>query len=154
MARPYNIAWLTPNGEERYDTVVAPSLPVIESACSNMARGALVSTIHGPVAVEDLVPGTPVITMEHGPRPLQWVGSYEISLREAQTADRGALYRVAAETFGLAKPGQDLLLAPRSSILFRHPKCRALFGVDKAFAPIRAFEDGVTGVFCSTSFTD
>ena len=85
-----------------------------------------------------------IVTSEYGPIPLQWIGSYEMSLRDAQTADRGALFRVTSEAFGLAKPSQDLLLAPRSHILFRHSKCRALFGVDKAFAPVRAFEDGVS----------
>jgi hypothetical protein len=143
MARPYNISWLTPDGEERFDTVVAPALPVIESACANMARGALVATATGPVAVEDLAPGMLVITSEYGPIPLQWIGSYEMSLREAQTADRGALFRVTSDAFGLAKPAHDLLLAPRSHILFRHAKCRSLFGVDLAFAPVRAFEDGM-----------
>ena len=144
MARPYNIAWLTPAGEERYDTVVAPALPVIESACASMARGAIVATANGPVAVEDLVPGMLILTSEYGPIPLQWIGSYELSLREAQTADRGALFRVTADAFGLAKPSQDLLLAPRAHILFRHAKCRSLFGVDLAFAPVRAFEDGMS----------
>ncbi|RLJ59391.1 Hint domain-containing protein [Litoreibacter meonggei] len=144
MARPYNIAWLTPDGEERYDTVVAPALPVIESACASMARGAIVSTANGPVAVEDLSPGMMISTSEYGPIPLQWIGSYEMSLREAQTADRGALFRVTSDAFGLAKPSPDLLLAPRAHILFRHAKCRALFGVDLAFAPVRAFEDGET----------
>jgi hypothetical protein len=144
MTRPYEIAWLTPNGEERYDRVVAPSLPVIESACASMARGALVSTAHGPVAVEDLIPGMMINTTEYGPIPLQWIGSYEMSLREAQTADRGALFRVTSEAFGPTKPSQDLLLAPKAHLLFKHTKCRALFGVDKAFAPVRAFEDGIS----------
>ncbi|SFR41402.1 Hint domain-containing protein [Litoreibacter janthinus] len=144
MSRPYNIAWLTPDGNARYDTVVAPALPAIESACANMARGAIVSTDNGPVAVEDLTPGMRILSSEYGAIPLQWIGSYEMSLREAQTADRGALLRVTAEAFGLAKPSQDLLLAPRAHILLRHAKCRSLFGVDIAFAPVRAFEDGIS----------
>lgn len=144
MARPYDISWLSPKGEVHFDTVVAPALPVIESACANMARGAIVSTSQGPVAVEDLTPGMLISTSEYGPLPLQWIGSYEMSLREAQTADRGGLLRVTSDAFGLAKPSQDLLLAPRAHILYRHTKCRALFGVDLAFAPLRAFEDGMS----------
>lgn len=146
LSRPYDIAWLSPKGEARYDTVIAPSLPVVECACANMARGALIATSNGPVAVEDLTPGTMITTSEHGAIPLQWVGSYEMSLREAQTADRGALYRVTSEAFGLAKPSQDLLLAQRAHLLFTHSKCRTLFGTEKAFAPIRAFDDG-TSIF-------
>lgn len=144
MSRPYQIAWLGQNGHPSYDTVVAPSVPVIENACASMARGALVQTTNGPVAVEDLIPGTEIITSEYGPMPLQWVGSYELSPREAQTLDRGTLYRVTTETFGLGKPSHDLLLAPRAHILSRHSACRTLFGVDLAFAPVRAYEDGVS----------
>lgn len=143
MSRPYNIAWLTRQGEARFDTVVAPCVPVIESACASMARGALVATDQGLVAVEDLIPGMHVITSEYGPIPVQWIGSYEMSIREAQTPDRGMLFRVTTDAFGLAKPEQDLLLAPRAHILMRHAACRSLFGLEMAFAPVRAFEDGM-----------
>lgn len=143
MSRPYDIAWLTSSGDVSYDTIVAPSVPVIEAACANFARGTLISTTQGPVAVEDLVPGMGIITSEYGPRPLQWVGSYDMTPRDAQTSDRGKLFRVTSDAFGLAKPASDLLLAPRSHLLMRHAACKALFGVDLAFAPVRAFEDGM-----------
>ncbi|MEP3346482.1 MAG: Hint domain-containing protein [Litoreibacter sp.] len=140
--RPFNISWLCGNDDVHYDTVTAPSLPVIDAACGNIARGSLISTLNGPVAVEDLTPGMMVMTSEYGPVKLLWMGSYEMSLRDAQTTNRGSLYRVTTDAFGLTTPMQDTLLAPRSHILFEHPKCQDLLGVDKAFAPIRAFEDG------------
>lgn len=143
-SRPYQIAWLGQDGRPNYDTVVAPSVPVVESACASMARGALVQTSDGPVAVEDLIPGMQVVTSEFGPVAVEWIGSYDMSPREAQTLDRGTLYRVTTDTFGLAKPSQDLLLTPRAHILTRHSACRSLFGVDLAFAPVRAYEDGVS----------
>lgn len=144
LSRPYDVAWLTSSGDVAYDTIVAPSVPVIESACANMARGALVATSKGPIAVEDLVPGMEVVTSEHGPLPVQWIGSYEMSPRDAQTSDRGRLFRVTSDAFGLGKPAQDLLLAPRAHILMRQAACKALFGVDLAFGPVRAFEDGMS----------
>ncbi|MEM9582788.1 MAG: Hint domain-containing protein [Pseudomonadota bacterium] len=143
MSRPYHISWLSSAGHAQYDTINAPCIPVIEAACANMARGTLVATTQGAVAVEDLVPGMDVLTSEYGPLPLQWVGSYDMTPRDAQTSDRGKLFRVTSDTFGLSKPASDLLLAPRSHLLTRHAACQALFGVDLAFAPVRAFEDGV-----------
>lgn len=140
--RPYHIAWLPSAGDVSYDTIVAPCVPVIESACANVARGTLISTTQGPVAVEDLVPGMGILTSEYGPLPLQWVGSYELTPREAQASERGKLFRVTSDAFGLAKPASDLMLAPRSHILMRNAACKALFGMELAFAPIRAFEDG------------
>lgn len=142
-SRPYTIAWLDRFGQASWDTVMAPSIPVIEGACASMARGALVATEAGPVAVEDLTPGMAVMTSEHGPLPLNWIGSYDMSPREAQTLDRGSLFRITAEAFGLSKPATDLLLAPRAHILMRHAACKAQFGVPMAFAPVRAFEDGM-----------
>jgi len=97
----------------------------------------------GPIAVEDLTPGTPILTSEYGPLPLQWVGSSVHPGSDAPGQDSAKLYRVTADAFGLAKPSADLMLAPRSHILMRHAACRELFGVDLAFAPIRAFEDGL-----------
>jgi hypothetical protein len=144
LSRPYNVAWLSEGGDVSYDTIIAPSIPVIESACANVVRGSLISTSQGPVAVEDLAPGMEIMTSEHGPLPLQWIGSYDMSPRDAQTSDRARLYRVTADTFGLAKPAQDLMLAPRAHILMRHAACQQLFNMDLAFAPIRAFEDGMS----------
>lgn len=142
LSRPYNIAWLANGGGVSYDTIVAPSVPVVEAACANVARGSLISTTQGPVAVEDLVPGMGILTSEYGPLPLQWIGSYDMTSREAQSSDRSRLFRVTSDAFGLAKPASDLMLAPRAHILMRHAACESLFGMELAFAPIRAFEDG------------
>ncbi len=143
MSRPYNVAWLTSSGHADFDTIIAPSIPVIEAACAHMARGTLVTTTQGAVAVEDLVPGMDILTSEYGPLPLQWVGSYDMTPQEVHASDRSKLFRVTSDTFGLSKPASDLLLGPRSHLLTRHAACKKLFGVDLAFAPVRAFVDGV-----------
>lgn len=144
LSRSYQIAWLNRHGEAQWDTVTGPALPVVESACSSLARGALVATTEGPVAVEDLIPGMEVITSEFGPLPLRWIGSYALTRDDTQARDTARLFRVTADTFGPGKPSQDLLLAPRAHVLIKHSGCQALFGVETAFGPIRAFADGVT----------
>ena len=146
LNRPFAITWRTQSGGVAYDTIFAPAIPVVEAACSSLARGALVSTAQGQVAVEDLVPGMIVNTVDQGPQVLQWVGSYDMSPREAQTNDRARMFRVAADAFGLNKPNQDMMLAPRAHILLHDAACKPMFGLDKAFAPVRAFEDGISVV--------
>lgn len=138
-----DVSWLNADGSVGTSNIMAPALPIIEAACSNVARGTLISTLTGPVAVEDLTPGTQILTSEYGPLPLQWVGSTMHPPSDASSQDNAKLFRVTADAFGLAKPSADLMLAPRSHILMRHAACRELFGVDLAFAPIRAFEDGL-----------
>ncbi len=138
-----DVSWLNADGTVGTSNIMAPALPMIEAACGNVARGTLISTSDGPIAVEDLTPGTRILTSEYGPLPLQWVGSTLHLPNDAPGQEGNKLFRVTADAFGLAKPSADLMLAPRSHILMRHAACRELFGVDLAFAPIRAFEDGL-----------
>lgn len=146
LNRPFAISWLTRSNSVANDTVFAPAIPVVEAACSSLARGALIATTHGDVAVEDLIPGMMVKTVDHGPLPLRWTGSYDLSPREVQMNERTRLYRVSADSFGLNKPSQDTMLAPRAHILLRDAACKPMFGLDHAFAPIRAFDDGINVV--------
>lgn len=143
LNRPFAISWRTQSGATAYDTIFAPAIPVVEAACSSLARGALVSTVQGHVAVEDLEPGMMVNTNDHGPLMLKWVGSYDMSPREAQANERARMFRITADAFGLNKPGQDIMLAPRAHVLLRDAACKPMFGLEKAFAPVRAFEDGM-----------
>jgi hypothetical protein len=144
LNRPFAVSWLTRSNSVAYDTIFAPAIPVVEAACSSLARGALISTTQGDVAVEDLVPGMMINTADHGSLPLKWVGSYDLSPREVQMNERTRLYRVAADTFGINKPNQDIMLAPRAHILLRDAACMPMFGLEHAFAPVRAFEDGMS----------
>lgn len=142
LSRPYNIAWLDGDGRADFDTVLGPAVPVIEATCANVGRGTLIATVDGPVAVEDLVPGQHIMTTDFGPLPLQWVGSYDMGAREVQLSKDARLFRVTADTFGLGKPASDLMLAPRAHLMLRHAACKSLFGMEQAYAPIRAYEDG------------
>lgn len=142
--RNYSIAWVGPRGHSSYETILAPAVPVIENSFANLVRGSVVTTQNGPVPVEDLEPGMMIATSDHGYLPLAWIGSYDLTPREAQNSERVRLFRVTADSFGLAKPGHDLMLGPASHILMRHAGCEKLFGIDMAYAPIRGFEDGQT----------
>ena len=143
LTRSYEVAWLDTNGRAQFDTVRGPASPAIEATCANLARGAEIATADGPIPVEDLEPGMMVLTSEYGPVRLQWIGSYTLQPGQIQGADGGKLIRVTSDTFGLAKPGADLMLSPRAHVLVRKTACQELFGVEQAYAPIRAFEDGV-----------
>ena len=144
LTRPYGVAWLGNNGHVNYETVNGPALAVIENACGAVARGAVVSTDKGQMAIEDLEPGMRVLTVEHGPLPIQWIGSYDLTPRDAQRSDRNTLIRVTSDMFGLGKPAEDLLMGPRAHVLIQHESCRRLFGRPTAYAPVRAFEDGMS----------
>lgn len=143
LSRSFEVAWLGTDGRPHYDSVRAPASPAIDATCANLVRGAVVATSDGPVPVEDLDPGMKIMTSEYGPVTLQWIGSYTDVPDPTQNADTNKLIRVVGDTFGLGKPSVDLMLSPKAHVLVRQTACKELFGKDYAYAPIRAFEDGV-----------
>lgn len=146
LTRKYEVAGLTPDGRIETFTRLAPATPAFEDAFAGFARGTLIQTPRGPVAVEDLVPGMPVST-EDGDLPLLWIGSMTIYPDlPGQPLETGRLARITADAFGLGRPMPDLLLGSRARLLFRHAQCEELFGQRTAFAPARAFIDGMNTV--------
>ena len=153
LTRRYDVSVLTPGGDIDSFTRVAPATPMFEDAFAALARGTLVATARGPVAVEDLAPGTIIETVSAGPQPLLWVGSMTVypERREGLLGDErggegGSLTRLAADAFGYGRPAPDLVLGPRARLLYRAPGCRDLVGADEVVAPAHAFVDGVGAI--------
>lgn len=151
LTRQYEVVYLAANGDINQFRRVAPATPVFEDAFSAFARGALISTADGLTAVEDLTPGQLIETTDAGLKPLLWVGSMthypDLASRAGMSgaqAENVELFRVTCDAFGLDRPTPDLMLGPRARILFRHSGCRALLNAEAAFAPVRAFSDGMT----------
>jgi len=145
LTRRYEAAWLTPQGDIETSTRLAPATPLFEEAFSALARGSLIQTEFGPVAVEDLQPGTRVLTAEGRSETVTWVGSM-MAYPRATTPhpdDQVTLTRITAESLGLGRPMPDLMLGPRARICLRDTRLRAQLGLEAAYVPARAFVDGV-----------
>lgn len=92
----------------------------------------------GVVPVEGLKPNDLVLTPDHGPQPLRWIGQRNISGRYAM-----APVTFAPETLGNAQP---LCVSPQHRILSDTWRTELLFGHDQVLLPARAFvgQPGVT----------
>lgn len=118
LTRLYDAAWLAPDGACLRRCIPAPALPRLEAAFAALARGALVSTPAGPVAVQDLRPGDRVIT-EAGAEPLVWIGSITLFPAGAVPGAAGPrLVRVTADAFGPGRPSLDLVLGSEAAVAF------------------------------------
>jgi hypothetical protein len=69
--------------------------------------------------VEDLMPGDLVMTLDHGPQPVRWIGR-----RRVAATGRQAPVRIAAGTFGAHR---RLLLSPQHRILVRDIQAELMF---------------------------
>jgi len=142
--RRYEVAWLTADGEVDTFTRVAPALAVFEEAFSAFARGTLIATSRGPVAVEDLWPGDMIETIEGEHLPLRWKGA--LTLLPGIVKPDGAeerLFRLPSDSFGLGRPAPDLLLGPNARYLMRSDQLKSYLGAPQALTPIACMADGM-----------
>lgn len=146
MRRSYDIQWLAANGDIRDAALSAPALPVFESAFNAFARGALIPTTMGLVAIEDLLPGDQVETVEGDVQTVDWIGSMQIDTggTRAQDAKPERLYRITADTFGLGRPAPDLILGAGARYLYRAHALKSYLGTAQALAPVPSLVDGVS----------
>ena len=140
--RRYEALALMPDGNLTEVVQRAPSHPAFESAFCALARGTIMATEEGPIAIEDLVPGIKVETRDAGFQPLQWIGTTILSAQTPLSHMPARLFRVPVDAFGPSRPMPDLMLAPHAHLLHRSDKFRSVVNEDAALTPITAFEDG------------
>lgn len=112
LTRTYEVAYLSQDNTLCDATRIAPLVPAFEEAFSAFARGTLISTPGGPVAIEDLFPGD-MVTTGTGPQPLRWRGSISLVPDRARNAP---LSRIPADSFGPQRPSDNLLLSDSARI--------------------------------------
>lgn len=142
--RQYEALGLLPDGGLAEISKRAPAHPIFESAFSAFARGTIMATEDGPVAVEDLLPGTRIETRDAGFQPLLWIGTMTLLPNHKVGQMPSRLFRIPVDSFGPQRPVPDLMLAPHARLLHRSAKLRSMARDDSALAPISAFEDGHT----------
>lgn len=148
LARRYEVAFQRPDGGVGTVSRLAPALPLFEQAFSAVARGTVIATPNGPTAVEDLMPGDLVTTLENGPEELLWTGTitlYPVATTErtgGHSGEPARLTRIMADSYGLGRPLTDVVLGPHARVLRRDPRLPSLVGAEQAYAPVRAMADG------------
>lgn len=143
LMRKFDVAALLPDLSIACSSHVAPATALFEDACSAFARGTLIPTVRGPVAIEDLLPGDYVETT-HGAQPVTWIGS--TSYIPGRPADEGTtltgLTRITSDAFGLGKPSMDILVGPGARLVVRHARLKTLIGQEAVLAPVADYADG------------
>lgn len=129
-----------------YSSHSVPQAPVFDRITGGFARGTLLDTRDGPMAIEDLMPGDFVESSE-GAQPILWIGSGMVASGGAGgVPDAAGLIRVMPESFGVARPTSDLLLGPWAELLHNPPQLRQANGKGHVLTPLSDFVDGNTVV--------
>tara|TARA_R110002049_G_scaffold29972_4_gene102113 strand:- start:31706 stop:32497 length:792 start_codon:yes stop_codon:yes gene_type:complete len=139
--RSYEVAALRADGSLYIGQDNAPALPLFESAFSAFARGTLINTVQGDIAVEDLQPGVMVNTSSGEPAQLIWVGSSNFI--PADAGRRTPLIRIMTDSFGQGRPSSFLTVGPAARVLHTPHHLRGEAGGTQMLTPVREFIDGV-----------
>lgn len=144
QVRRYTTTTLLPNGDICETRHVAPALPLFEDAFCAFARGSLIATEYGPVAIEDLLPGDRVITADGNTEGVIWKGSTTVvpGAHQAQARDM-TLTRITSEAFGHARPMSSIICGPAARLLHTPHRLRALADGNQVLSPAHSFVDGV-----------
>ncbi|NUH65806.1 Hint domain-containing protein [Sulfitobacter sp. S0837] len=139
--RNYEIAALRADGSLFIGQDHAPALPLFESAFAAFARGTLIQTVQGDVAIEDLQPGDMINTSSGEPAQLIWIGSSNFV--PADAGRRMPLVRIMPDSFGQDRPSSFLTVGPAARVLHTAHHLRAEAGGTRLLTPVREFVDGV-----------
>lgn len=142
LMRKYEVAALLPDLTMSFKSHVAPATSLFEETASAFARGTLIPTVRGAVAIEDLLPGDYVETAD-GSEAVTWIGSTTyVPGRSDDSTSLTSLTRVTTNAYGLGRPELDVLVGPAARMVVRHPKLGTLLGQDAVLAPIKDYVDG------------
>lgn len=92
------------------------------------AKGTLIETVRGPVAVEHLTPGDLVHTRDNGPQPLRWIGARELTPSDLARNAHLRPVRIRKGSLGNGTPSSDLVVSPQHRVLVRSCIAERMFG--------------------------
>lgn len=143
LMRRIEAASLLPDLSIHFANHTVPRSAMFDTLTGGFARGTLLATRDGPVAIEDLMPGDFVESSE-GLQPILWIGSANLfPSHYGETTDDDGLIRVMTESFGVARPVTDVLLGPWAGLLHNPPQLRQANGQGHVVTPLRDFVDGL-----------
>lgn len=113
----------------------APTFDEAEDAFENavicFARGTLILTDRGEVAIETLRTGDLVRTRDNGLQPIRWIGSRRLDAATLRRRPDLQPIRIKAGALGENLPAQDLLVSPQHRILVRSRIAHKMFGTNE-----------------------
>lgn len=92
------------------------------------AAGTRIRTNRGDIAVQDLLPGDLVATVEGAYQPLRLRLSRDVSAQEFEASPKLRPVRITAGSLGQGLPARDLVVSPQHRMLATGPLCQRMFG--------------------------
>lgn len=99
--------------------------------------GTLITTAIGDVAVDELVVGEHIQTLDDGFQTLRWIGSAKLEADELNANPHLVPIRIKAGALGQGLPTKDLLVSPQHRVLVRSKIAQRMFGDSEILVPAK-----------------
>ena len=100
--------------------------------------GTLIDTPDGTRRIETLQPGDLVLTRDHGPQPLRWIGRTRLTAADLAAKPQHRPVCIEAGALGQELPQRPLTLSPQHRLLFSGWRAELLFGEVEVLVPALA----------------
>lgn len=97
--------------------------------------GTLIETADGPRPIEDLQPGTQIVTSDHGLQTLRWLGSCVLSASDLCARPKLVPILIRKGAFGVGLPHRDLYVSPQHRMLIESRITQRMFGHGGVLVP-------------------
>lgn len=115
--------------------------------------GTVIDTPSGPRAIEDIVRGDLVNTLDDGPCPVRWIGSRDVSAAEMSVRPDWWPIVINADALATGVPIADAALSPAHRVLIRGQRVELLFGESVVLVAAKSLIDAFPGVACAQDKT-
>lgn len=127
-----------------YSALIIPP-DILSSNVVCFARGTLIQTPEGAVAVEMLAAGDQVITRDNGAQTLRWIGSRKLGPLDLHANEKLTPIRIRSNALGENVPSSDLLVSPQHRVLVRSRIAQRMFGADEVLVAAKQL-GGIEGI--------
>lgn len=117
--------------------------PASFAAPACFAEGTLIRLARGERPVDLLRIGDMVMTADHGPQRLRWIGRQPLDFREnsVTAAEKDKPILVSAGALGPDQPCRDLVVSPQHRLMCSGPSIEGAFGCRDVLVPAKALLD-------------
>ncbi|EEE37916.1 hemolysin-type calcium-binding region [Rhodobacteraceae bacterium KLH11] len=103
----------------------------VDTVVPCFVAGTQIDTPDGPRTIESLRAGDAVLTLDHGPQVIRWIGSRDLDSVDLQAKPKLRAIRIAKGALGDGLPLRDLRVSPQHRMLVRSPIAVRMFETDE-----------------------
>ncbi|KIC38555.1 calcium-binding protein [Ruegeria sp. ANG-R] len=117
----------------------------VDTVVPCFCAGTQIETTLGARAIETLSAGDKVVTLDHGPQSIRWIGARSLDASDLACKPKLRPIRIAAGSLGSGLPHRDLLVSPQHRMLIRSTIAVRMFDSEEVLVPAHKLV-GIPGI--------